>query len=624
MEHQLLNKISSPEDLRCLPRQRMTALASEIRDFLVTGVAEKGGHLASNLGVVELSIALHRVFDSPRDHIIWDVGHQSYVHKLLTGRKERFDELRTPGGLSGFTKRSESEHDPFGAGHSSTSVSAAIGFARADALAGRDRYTVAVIGDGAFTGGMVHEALNNIEQDLKLIIVLNENEMSISRNIGAFSRYMANIRSSRSYNRVKRNTVSLLHRIPLIGNPLFRLIRWIKKGFKNLIYHSNYFEELGLFYLGPIDGNDYADTERALLAAKTKGEPVVVHLRTKKGKGYQPAESDPRSYHSVSPCASAQENFSATFGDELAKMADGDDAIVAVTAAMGVGTGLECFAGQHPDRYFDVGIAEEHAVTFSAGLAAAGMRPYAAIYSTFLQRAYDNILHDIALQNLGVHLMIDRAGLSKADGATHHGIFDVAFLSHIPSVRIYAPAALGSLRSVMRATRDERSVVAIRYPNKGDDPAILDTFYPDRDYTLRSVRSDGEEDPHAILITYGAIAAEAISAKKILSERGIRLRILLLEALKPYGETAEHLRPLLPSGIPVVFLEEGIRDGGAAMLLADRLREIGALSDVGCKILAIDDHFANPDRPCDLLQYAGIDKMSIVSAVCQLLHTEDQ
>ncbi len=619
MEYQYLNGISSPEDLRSLPRQKMPELASEIRDFLVTGVAEKGGHLASNLGVVELSIALHRVFDSPRDHIIWDVGHQSYVHKILTGRKERFDELRVPGGLSGFTRRSESEHDPFGAGHSATSVSAAIGFARADALAGRDRYTVAVIGDGAFTGGMVHEALNNIEDDLKLIIVLNENEMSISRNIGSFARYMANIRSSRSYNRVKRNTVSFLKRVPLIGKPLFRFIRWIKKSFKNLIYHSNYFEELGLFYLGPIDGNDYAVTERALRAAKGKGEPVVVHLRTKKGKGYEPAESDPRSYHSVSPDAAEQENFSAVFGDELAKMADEDKNIVAVTAAMGIGTGLECFANRHPNRYFDVGIAEEHAVTFSAGLAAAGMRPYAAIYSTFLQRAYDNILHDIALQNLAVHLMIDRAGLSKADGATHHGIFDVAFLSHIPSVKIYAPATLGSLRSIMRATRGEDGVVAIRYPNKIDHPAILDTFYPNRDYDAFGVRSDGEENPHAVLVTYGSIVSEALSAKKLLAEKGIRLRIVLLETLKPYDLTAERLISFLPENIPLVLLEEGVRNGGAAMLLSDRLRAIGRLSDAGYRILAIDDHFANPGERCDLLQYAGIDRTAIASAVTELL-----
>lgn len=619
MIYQYLDGISSPADLRTIPQRAMPSLASEIRDFLVSNVAETGGHLASNLGVVELSVALHRVFDTPNDHVIWDVGHQSYVHKILTGRRGRFSELRTPGGLSGFTRRSESEYDPFGAGHSSTSISAALGFARADALAGRSDFTVAVIGDGAYTGGMVHEALNNCAKDLRLIIVLNENEMSISRNTGAFAHYMSRIRSSRSYNRVKRNTTSVLMHIPLIGKPIFRMIRAVKKGFKNLIFHSNYFEELGLFYIGPIDGNDYFATERALRAAKEKGEPVVVHLRTVKGKGYTPAEKDPSGYHSVSSGKPQGATFGRVFGEHLSGFAREDARVAAITAAMGIGTGLEEFSVAHPKKYFDVGIAEEHALTFSAGLAAEGMRPYAAIYSTFLQRAYDNILHDIALQSLPVHIMIDRAGLAMADGATHHGIFDVAFLSHIPGMRIYAPATFGSLRAIMDATRESDGPVAIRYPNKGEDPAVVSAFYPNCEYSEFGVRSDGCEKPDAILITYGSIVSEALRAKELLSADGKALRILLLEELKPYDKIAERLLPHLSEDVPILFLEEGILDGGASMILAERLIDAGFGFSSGRRILAIRDHFAAPDSPVDLLQYCGIGAENIREAALTLL-----
>ncbi len=619
MKYRYLNQISSPADLRRLPKSELPALAEEIRDFLVGSAWKSGGHLASNLGVVELTLALHRVFDTPSDRIVWDVGHQSYVHKLLTGRRDQFDALRTPGGLSGFTKRSESEYDPFGAGHSSTSVSAAIGLARADALAGKENYTVAVIGDGAFTGGMVHEALNNIEKDLRLIIVLNENEMSISRNIGSFARYIARIRSLRGYHRVKKNTVSALNRIPLIGKPIFRLIRAVKRGFKNLLYHSNYFEELGLFYLGPLDGNDYRLTERALKAAKAKGEPVVVHLRTKKGKGYAPAENDPRGYHSIYPAKEACETFSVRFGDTLANMAETDPRIVAVTAAMGVGTGLEAFAERHKERYFDVGIAEEHAVTFSAGLAAAGMRPYAAIYSTFLQRAYDSILHDIALQKLPVRLMIDRAGLAHADGATHHGIFDVAFLSHIPGIAIYTPPTLAALRAVMQETANSDFPLAIRYPSGGENAELSGIFYADGDLSMRGVRSDGEENPDIVLITYGQIAAEAVRAKRELAKSGIRLRILLLEQLSPYSLTSGRIAELLPENIPIIFLEEGIREGGAAMLLSSELCEMRVADPTRIAILAIRQSFADPSEPTDLLAYVGIDAAAVVRTAKRLL-----
>ncbi len=618
MEYQFLDRIDSPNDLKAFSPKEIAVLNQEIRDFLINNAAEHGGHLASNLGVVELSVALHRVFDSPQDHILWDVGHQSYAHKLLTGRRKQFSDLRVPGGLSGFTKRSESVHDPFGAGHSSTSVSAALGFARADALSGSGAYTVAVIGDGAFTGGMVHEALNNVAPDMRLIIVLNENEMSISKNIGTFARYIARIRSSKSYNRVKKNTTSVLRRVPLIGKPLFRLGRWTKRQFKNLIYHSNYFEELGLFYIGPINGNDYVKTEQALRAAKMKGEPVVIHLHTKKGKGYEPAEKDPCGYHGVAVSPTDGTTFSRAFGDALSELAAVDPKITAVTAAMGVGTGLEEFASRYADRYFDVGIAEEHALTFSAGLAAAGMHPYVAVYSTFLQRAYDSIVHDIALQRLPVHIMVDRAGLAFGDGPTHHGIFDVAFLSHIPNLSVYAPITFGTLRAIMEKTKDSKDPVVIRYPNKSECGKIVSAFYAEDGYDSIGLRSYRVDDADVIVVTYGSIASEALAAAELLDEQGIRLGVLLLEELKPYDRAAERIASAIGEAKPTIFLEEGIFDGGAAMLLAERLGASGHLNR-GHRILAIRDHFASPEERCDLLAHCGIDRFSIVESAKELL-----
>ena len=617
----ILDRISSPEDLRKIPEKEIPQLAREIRDYLIETVTKTGGHLASNLGVVELTVALHRVFDTPNDRLIFDVGHQSYVHKLLTGRRDRFDLLRTPGGLSGFTRREESEYDPFGAGHSSTSVSAALGFAEADRLQGRDVFTVAVIGDGAFTGGMVHEALNNCKKDRKLVIVLNENEMSISRNIGAFARHIAKFRTSKRYRCAKKDTRSILRHIPLIGRGIFHAVHGVKKAIKNLMYSSNYFEELGLFYIGPVDGNDYGAVERALIAAKEQGEPTLVHVRTVKGKGYPEAEADPRSFHSIHPGKKPDRTFGETFGEWLTAEGEKDPRVVAVTAAMGVATGLEPFAERFPERYTDVGIAEEHALTYSAGLAAGGMIPYVTVYSTFLQRAYDNVLHDVALQGLPVRVIIDRAGLAVSDGPTHHGIFDVAFLSHVPGIKLYAPVTFGSLSSILDLTKEDEGAVAIRYPNAGEDPAVVSAFFSDGAWGVPFVRSDGVKDPAAAIVCYGGLISEALKAKELLLEQGIRVTVILLEQLKPYDETAKELSSLLPPDVPVVFAEEGIFDGGASMILADRLREISARTSP-IRILAIRDRFASPDEPCELLGWLGLDAAGIAKTVLSLIKTE--
>ncbi len=603
-KYPLLNKINSPSDLKALEADKVEALNGEIREFLIDKVNQNGGHLASNLGVVELSVALHRVFDTPRDHIIWDVGHQSYVHKILTGRRDSFDTLRQAGGISGFTKRSESEHDCFGAGHSSTSISAALGFAEADKLSGNDAYTVAVVGDGAFTGGMIHEALNNCKKDLRLIIVLNENEMSISKNIGQFAKNLSKLRMRQSYIKAKKITGRVLRRIPLVGKHIFKFTLRIKKAFKNIMYGSNYFEDMGLYYLGPVDGNDYGIVEKILREAKNQGESVVVHLKTVKGKGYDPAEEDPGKYHGIAPHSASAKKKTLTdvFGETVCEFARDDKKICAITAAMSDGTGLDLFKAEFPDRFFDVGIAEEHAVTFAAGLAASGMRPLAAIYSTFLQRAYDNIIHDVALQGLPVTLCIDRSGLNSKDGATHHGIFDVAFLSQVPNMTVYTPITEDGLKKAMRAAIYSDSPAAIRYSCFEQNDRVIKEFYGSDGARKPSVvRNFKDEDGvRAVIITYGNIVCEALKAADELSKEGIKTGIILLEVLKPYGKTAELISKYIPNGAAAVFLEEGIKNGGAGMIIKDML------SDRHIEVLAIDDSFAIQSAGESVYESAGI------------------
>ena len=613
-KYPLLSQINSPEDLRLLPESSMPALCREIRHFLVENVKSTGGHLASNLGVVELTVAIHRVFESPRDHLIFDVGHQSYVHKLLTGRRDMFTVLRRPGGMSGFTKKAESEHDPFGAGHSSTSVSAALGFATADRLNKSDAFTIAVLGDGAFTGGMVHEALNNCDPHLNLIIVLNENEMSISKNIGRFAKYIAHIRASGGYNKAKTKTKDVLNSIPLVGKPLYNLARDTKQFVKNSIYSSNYFEEMGLFYLGPADGNNYEIVKRMLVEAKNKGESSIIHIKTKKGKGYSPAEKEPNKYHGILPKGQHEElNFSHVMGEQLCKMAEESENICAVTAAMGDSTGLMPFKEKHPRRFFDVGIAEEHALTFSAALAAAGMRPYFAVYSSFLQRGYDNIIHDIALQNLPVCILIDRASFSAGDGPTHHGIYDVSMLGVVQNMTLFAPISFESLSKALDATKKLDSPSAIRYPNCSELKDISDKFGTD---TLLP-KADFEKAPHTVIVTYGKIVKEAVAAKSALSDEGIEAGIILLEQLMPYTDIARELSYLIAGAKHVIFLEEGVRAGGASMMLSDALRsEHGDITDaMRIDVLAIKDGFTAGELGCTLYQSAHISASDVIKAV---------
>lgn len=631
MKLQYLNKIHTPDDIRELSQSELMTLAAEIRSFLVAHVTKHGGHLASNLGVVELTLAIHRVFHSPHDHIIFDVGHQSYVHKILTGRAEAFRTLRQNGGLSGFTRRDESEHDPFGAGHASTSLSAALGMTEADAANGSNAYTVCVVGDGAFTGGMIHEALNNIRPDRRLVIILNENEMSISKNHGRFADYLSVMRASEGYHDIKNGTRALLSSLPVIGNALVEGVKDVKQTFKNLLYHSNYFENMGLYYLGPIDGNDLETTETMLRVAKEAGQSVLLHVKTKKGKGYPPAEQAPDLFHAVpkeryyrqkeiTPDTSL--NYSDVFGRTLLRFMQERCDLRVITAAMTVGTGLRCIGKTKPEYLYDVGIAEEHAVTFAAGLAAGGLHPIAAIYSSFLQRSYDNLIHDTALQKLPMTLCIDRAGYNEVDGATHHGIFDVAMLAQLPDTVIAEPMSYASLRYHLERSFDAGCLYAIRYPKGAPDDDLYARFtaHSSADAPLKTDFIPLAEEKRVLIITYGRITAEAVSAEETLSVLGISAGVLLMEQLTPF----EHRQTEIMTHVSdqtelIVYLEEGIYNGGAGMILCDGMRDACMQRGIRQKVLAIRDPFAKSEVGRRMIEVAGIDAGSIVSAVLEIL-----
>lgn len=608
----LLKDIDSPSDVKKIPSKEIPRLCEEIRELLVDRVTENGGHLSSNLGAVELSVAIHRVFDSPKDRIIFDVGHQSYIHKLLTGRREEFSKLRMGGGLSGFPKRSESEHDAFGTGHSSTSLSAGLGFAEAERLNGSDNYTVVVLGDGAFTGGMIHEALNNCKKSLRLILIINENEMSISKNTGLFARNLSRLRARPGYYKTKSAVEKFFEHIPLIGKPIIKLLSAIKRRFKKLFYASNYFEQLGFSYFGPADGNREDVVEDYLRAAKARKKCCVVHLKTLKGKGYEPAERNPDSYHGLSPkgMSAPDKTFSSELGRILTETAFENEKVCAITAAMMQGTGLTPFKESHPKRFYDVGIAEEHAVTFAAGLSAGGYLPAVAIYSTFLQRAYDNIIHDVALQRLPVLFCIDRAGLNARDGATHHGIFDVSFLLEIPSMDIWEPLTFRSLEKTVKGyfSTENKLPTAVRYPSGGENPLINAFMENDKkaeiaegvyaDYDLNNI-------PDNIVITYGRLLSETIKAR---NEADKSVGIIACEHLVPSDSLCDAILPYI-SGKNIIFAEEGIYSGSLSMNISSKINERSSKEKI--TVLAIKDSFVIQEREESIFKTAGIDKDAI-------------
>lgn len=620
--YELLNSIHSPQELKQIDGADIPRLNEEIRAFLVENVTKTGGHLASNLGVVELTVAIHRVFDCPRDHILFDVGHQSYVHKILTGRREAFDTLRRENGLSGFTKPAESEYDCFGAGHSSTSISAALGFAEADRLKGSDAFTVAVVGDGAFTGGMIYEALNNCNKNQRLILILNENEMSISPNVGNLSKHISRIRATKGYLRFKRGMSRFLDYIPLLGQPLKRLSVFAKTKLKSAVYNLNIFENMGIRYLGPIDGNDYYSVETMLREAKRYNSCVLVHMKTQKGCGYRDAVENPEKYHGISSSDSVRcdKSFSEVAGETLCRLGAEVPTLCAITAAMSGGTGLEPFRHAFPERHFDVGIAEAHAVTFFAGLSAAGMKPVFAVYSTFLQRAYDSLLHDVSLQSLGGLLLIDRAGFATEDGATHHGIFDVAFLSQVRGLTLYEPIDFATFERMIGRALSENTLFAVRYPKGGESETLTQAFgeataLSDTDeFGIRCVGlgADGTL-PENVIVSYGRITAEALACRAALSDKHVDCGIVLLQTLKPLEKQAERIASVLPKkGGKVAFLEEGIYEGGVALLLHEALDEIGALSEVESRIFAIRGEIPEQGTLENLYRKCGVSRDDLI------------
>ena len=612
MEYKYLDRVNSPEDIKALSMEEAQVYCSEARDFLIHTVSKRGGHLASNLGAVELNVAIHRVFESPKDHIVFDVGHQAYVHKLITGRRDRFDTLRMPGGLSGFTLSRESEHDAFGAGHSSTSLSAALGLAEADKLSGKENYTVVVLGDGAYTGGMIHEAINNCKRELPLIVILNDNGMSISPNKGAFASYLSSCRTSKSYIGAKETTGRLLSKIPLVGKPLRAAIAWTKNMIKRLIFRPSYFEELGFYYIGSIDGNDLIKLEKALTRAKSLNKCVFVHVRTQKGKGYAVAETAPDEFHSVSG-KTQEDSFHSEFGKYITALADNDDKIVAVTAGMSIGTGLVPFEQSHPSRFFDVGIAEEHATTFAAGLAGGGYKPYFAIYSTFLQRAIDNVIHDVALQGLPVRFIVDRAGLSLGDGATHHGIFDVSYLSMIPGIEIMSPISYSSLSRMLEYSIDDKGPIAIRYSNSPEDRDVISRLKFERKSDIIDFFSDFDPmiPPSRLFICYGSIARSVLSAKDSLRDMGIEVGVIVLERIRPCSAVVDYI--LASKDIDhIVFVEEGIKSGGVGMNILSEISAKCGSRGLRFDIAAIDNGFASPEHPVDLYDFVGLSPSKLI------------
>ena len=581
MQYKLLQGIKNPDDLKKLNQNQIPELCGEIRDCILDTVSKNGGHLASNLGSVELTVALHRVFSAPQDAIIFDVGHQCYAHKLLTGRFDNFSTLRTENGISGFMRPTESVYDAITTGHSSNSISAAYGIYKAKSVLGEEGTAVAVVGDGALTGGMAYEALNNAgDEKGNFIVVLNDNEMSISKNVGSLAKYLTVIRSRANYYKFKDGFSDFLLKIPLLGNSLYRGFSKLKLLLKDAIYNSNFFEDLGFHYLGPVDGHDEKKLEEILQIAKAKDEPVIVHVMTVKGKGYKFAEETPNNYHGVSAfdlekgvTTNKSEDFSSCFGTMLCELAEKDSKICAITAAMKVSTGLYEFSKKYSDRFFDVGIAEQHAVTFATGLAKGGMRPVFAVYSSFLQRGFDQVIHDAAIANVPLTICVDRAGFVGEDGETHQGVFDAAFLSQIPNVKIYAPSNYNELKVMLKKAIYEDGVSVVRYP-RGKEYSS-ENFAIDADYSLLGSGKNA-------VITYGRLVSTALSAAEELSN----VAVIKLNVINPLPNS---LKEELKKYDKIFFFEEGIKKGGIGEHLGQLLHDAGIKCEY--KNIAVDDTF---------------------------------
>ncbi|MCC8137752.1 MAG: 1-deoxy-D-xylulose-5-phosphate synthase [Clostridiales bacterium] len=595
-----LEQIKEVNDIKKLDRKDLPALAQEIREFLIQKISETGGHLASNLGVVELTMALHLSLDLPKDKLIWDVGHQSYTHKILTGRKDGFDHLRKYGGMSGFPKRAESSCDAFDTGHSSTSISAGLGYVCARDIAGEDYKVVSVIGDGALTGGMAYEALNNAAQlKTNFIIILNDNNMSISENVGGISTYLGNIRTAESYKNFKSDLETRLNKIPVYGDPLVRGIRKTKQSIKQLIVPGMYFEEMGLTYLGPVDGYNLTQMQRVLDDAKRVKGAVIVHVVTKKGKGYEPAERMPARFHGAEPFdretglpknRRKKAAYTDIFSTVMCKMGAREPRLVAITAAMPDGTGLKRFRNMYRDRFFDVGIAEAHAVTFAAGLAAGGMKPVVAVYSSFLQRAYDQIIHDVCIQNLHVVFAIDRAGLVGSDGETHQGIFDLSYLTEIPNMCVMAPKNKWELADMLKYAIGYDGPIALRYP-RGEAYDGLKDFRDPIVYGKSEILYD---ECSLALVAIGSMVKTAIEVRSLLKTLGYSCTIVNARFAKPIDE--DMLAYLARDHSLVVTMEENVKSGG----FGEKVLEYYNETQAGLRVMQIT-------LPDDYIEHGSVD-----------------
>lgn len=615
----ILEAVNKPQDLKKLSNEQIKQLAEEIRHFLICSVSKTGGHLAPSLGVVELTLAIHKVFNSPVDKIIWDVGHQSYVHKILTGRRNDFSTLRQFGGISGFPKISESKHDAFGTGHSSTSISAALGMALARDIQGDKENVLAVIGDGSLTGGQAYEALNHAgHSGTNMIVVLNDNEMSIAKNVGAISEYLSKMRTEPKYTKVKQDIEFLLRRIPAIGDSVAKTVERVKDSLRYLLVPGVLFEELGFNYVGPIDGHNFELLSEVLEKAKKMQGPILIHVLTCKGKGYKPAECNPDKFHGVGPyCIESGEvaksgsipTYTNVFGDTLLELAKQDSRIVAITAAMPGGTGLKKFAAQFPKRFFDVGIAEQNAVTMAAGMAVKGMRPVVALYSTFAQRAYDQILHDICLQNLPVIFALDRAGIVGEDGPTHHGLFDYSYLRHIPNLVIMAPKDEDELRHMLLTATKMNGPVVIRYPRSCGLGMSLDQ--PVRQITIGKAE-ELASGTDVVFLAVGSMVEPCLAASKQLAAKGIQAGVVNARFIKPMDE--EMIRKLSREFRNIITVEENMLAGGFGSAVLEYIHSQN-FNWVRVLRLGIPDQFIEQGKRAQLLEKYGLTAEGIASSV---------
>ena len=619
MDESMLEKINTPQDLKGLSYKEKEELAQELRNKIIDVVSKNGGHLASNLGVVELTIALHSIFNMPEDKIVWDVGHQTYVHKLLTGRLNEFDTLRQLDGIAGFPKSKESEYDSFNTGHSSTSISAALGMARARDINNGTSDVIAVIGDGALTGGMALEALDDAgSSKTRLIVILNDNEMSISKNVGGISRFLVKIRTKKFYKKSNNFFRKILEKTPGIGMPIIKLARKIKYGLKQLMIPNMFFEDLGFKYLGPVDGHDIERVEWILELAKKETEPVVVHIITKKGKGYKPAEENPDQYHSTckfnietgEKLSKGGKDYSAAFGDKLVELASKNDKIVAVTAAMADGTGLTKFRKEYPKRFFDVGIAEQHAICMAAGMAKEGFIPFVPIYSSFYQRAYDQVIHDVCIQNLPVIMCVDRAGIVGNDGETHQGILDLSFFNIVPNLTIMAPKDFSELEKMMEFAISLNKPVVIRYP-RGSEEITFESTTEIEEGKAETLC----EGKNLTIVAIGKMVSRAMEVKELLEKDGIEAEVINARFLKPFD--TETIKKSIEKTKYVITIEDNITKGGLASNVEELIVE-NNLNEVEMLKFGYPDEFVKHGSVQELEKIYGLDKENIAKKAVEI------